>query len=180
MDNNSVSIAEGESQEKYLSFIQRLVGQPIEYVYKHPQWCDLFEFGFGKWVANENHDALSDFAFGKWLNNHLEVHEDGKRTEYVIHTVCPIKVVWRKRNKRIEVIDEQTDSAILSNVAKHLTGQTIKRVGLSDKNDLWLDLDEVWIIIVTEEDDEESWRLFTADVKKPHLVASNSWIEFDE
>ena len=58
-----------------------------------------------------------------------------------------------------------------------LIGREIMELGLSEKNDLWLDMGDCRIVWTTVENGEESWRFLAADTNVPHLVASNSWME---
>lgn len=176
MFHNELCNTEGSCQNEVISFINRLVGQPFLYGYKFPQWCDLYEFGFGNLIDDREDNDLSDFPFGNWVNK--EFNEKGKRAEYVIHAVCPIKVVWRKK-RRVERIDEDTDAESFHIIAGGLSGLKILRISLSSKNDLWIDLGEYWVILVTSENDDESWRLFTAEKRSAHLIASSTSIALD-
>ena len=60
-----------------------------------------------------------------------------------------------------------------------MIGLSVERIALSDKNDLWLDLNKYWIVFITREDQEESWRFFEPRSKLPHLVASDAWLEMN-
>ena len=62
---------------------------------------------------------------------------------------------------------------------RHLIGREIMELGLSEKNDLWLDLGDCRIVWTTIENGEESWRFLAADTNIPHLVVSNSWMELN-
>ena len=59
---------------------------------------------------------------------------------------------------------------------RHLIGREIMKLGLSEKNDLWLDLGDCRIVWITIENGEESWRFLAADTNIPHLVVSHSWM----
>ena len=165
------------SREEALSCLRRLLGQPLLYGYKFPQWCDLYEFGFGRLVEDERHDDFSDLDLPKIMRDAF--CEGGKRAEFVLHAVCPIKVVWRGEERRVDLFDEETERETFRSVASRLAGASITRIELSDKQDLWLDLGEFWLVFVTSENEEESWRFFTADGKAAHLVASSARIELD-
>lgn len=178
MFQNELCDTEGSCRDEVISFIKRLVGQPFLYGYKFPHWCDLYEFGFGKLVDNEEHDDLSDFPFGKWVDK--EFNENGKRAEYVVHAVCPIKVVWRRKKRRVELIDGDTNIESFHSIVSRLSGLKILRISLSSKNDLWIDLGKYWVILVTTENDDESWRFFKAEKRSAHLVASSTLIALDE
>ena len=74
---------------------------------------------------------------------------------------------------------EDTPSEIFQKEVERLIGLCPKRVGLSDKNDLWLDFGDYWVVFATFEDGEESWRLFTPGSAEPHWVVSDSWLRLD-
>ena len=59
-----------------------------------------------------------------------------------------------------------------------LLGLAVERVAVSDKNDVWLDFGDYWVVFATFENEEESWRFFASDISAPYLVASNSWLKF--
>ncbi len=165
------------------SFLQMLVGQPLLCSWKFPYWDDLFEIGFGNWVCKDNNiNDLLTFPLGRWLLALPEFSRKGrtnKGCEYAIHAMCPIKVIWRKGKHKVKVFDENTSPVSFYEMTKSLTGMVVKRVSLSPKNDLWIDLDAVWIVIVTNEDEEESWRFIPPKQNEPHLVVASTWYSFD-
>ena len=140
-----------------MEFISALVGQPLCYGIKSPD-MDLYDFGFGSAVS----------AAGL----------KGKVCEYTLHVTCRFKVIWRNAEKRVDVYDESSPCKRFHSELRPLLGLKVRRIALSDKNDLWLDFGDCWMVFATFEDVEESWRFFTYDKNKPHLVASDSKLSF--
>lgn len=141
-------------------YLHNLVGQPLLYALKSPD-TELYDFGFGKLIKRENR------------------HEKAKMIgTHTLHILCRFKVIWKNGESRVDEYYEDTQAEWFCTEIQHLIGLTVKRVALSDKNDLWIDLGDFWIVFATFEDGEESWRYFTADREKPHLVASDSIIDF--
>lgn len=141
-------------------FLRPLVGQPLRYALKSPD-TELYDFGFGKPV---------------------EVTRLGIRRRigtYSIHALCRFKILWENSERGAEEYRENTPSEEFSMKIRHLIGREIMELGLSEKNDLWLDLGDCRIVWTTYENGEESWRFLAADTNVPHLVASNSWIELN-
>ena len=60
-----------------------------------------------------------------------------------------------------------------------MQGLRILRTALSEKNDLWIDLGDCYFVIVTNENDEESWRIFSPGTNGPHIVATDLRIWLD-
>ena len=142
--------------EKALLFLQSLVNKPLHYGIKSPD-LDLYDFGFG------------DNAFCASIN--------GKAVcPYVLHVTCRFKIMPQSEKANPLFFYEDTSSQEFHTVINKLIGLDVKRVSLSTKNDLWLDFDDYWIVFVTTENGEESWRFFLQDADTPHLVASNSWL----
>lgn len=144
-----------------IDFLHSLVGQPLLYAIKSPD-TDLYDFGFGKL------DGL--------LNRH---GKQKKICTHILHATCRFKVMWKNREQRVDKYYEDTSCEKFHADIQPLFGMKVKRVALSDKNDLWLDLGDYWIVFATFENGEESWRFFTNDIDVPHLVASDSWLDFN-
>lgn len=142
-----------------LEYLQKLINQPLIYGYKSSD-LDLYDIGFGEFVEI--------------------VDSRGKRSicSLVLHPTCNFKVIWKNGKRETHIFYGNTSHEEFQSEIEHLVGLTVKRVALSDKNDLWLDLQECWIVFATFEDGEESWRFFDAHKETPHLVASDSWLEF--
>lgn len=139
-----------------LEFLQTLVDQPLCYGLKSPN-MDLYDFGFG---------------------NLMTVQENEEVCTHVLHVICRFKVIWKNGERRVYKYTEDTPCEKFHSEIKHLIGMKVNRVALSDKNDLWLDFGDYWVVFVTFETGEESWRFFTFNMDDPHLVASNSWLRF--
>ena len=141
-------------------FLQTLVGQPLRYGLKSPD-TELYDFGFGELFEDVS-------KYGK----------KRKICTFILHALCNFKVIWRSGERRIDKYYGDTPSEKFHGDIKRLIGSCVKRVALSEENDLWLDLGDFWIVFETFEDGKESWRFFTSDINQAHLVASNSWIKF--
>lgn len=143
-----------------MQFLDGMIGLPLCYGVKSPD-VDLYDLGFGKLMV----DAPD--------------HKRKKRLPmYVLHVVCRFKIIWRIGEKHVETFREDTNPKVLRDSIDQLIGMTIRRISLSEKNDLWLDVGDAWIVFATFENGEESWRLFMPHTNKPHLVASNYGLDF--
>ena len=143
-----------------IDFLHALIGQPLLYALKSPD-TELYDFGFGELVE--------------------VVNRRGKRKKistHTLHALCRFKVIWRNCESSVDKYYEDTPCEKFHSEVKRLVGLKVKRVALSDKNDLWLDLGDYWIVFATFEIGEESWRFFTWDEKNCHLVTANSWLSF--
>lgn len=145
-----------------LEFLQTLVGQPLCYGIKSPD-MDLYDLGFGSGVVD--------------ITSYGEEKEDWT---YILHVTCRFKVIWRNGERRIDKYYEDTPCEKFHSEIKRLIGLKVKRVALSSKNDLYLDFGDYWIVFVTFEDGEESWRFFTSIPNSPHLIATDSELYFSE
>ena len=143
-----------------LEFLQTLVGLPLCYGLKSPD-MDLYDFGFGNMG-----DVMNPCGDGKGVCTHI------------LHVICRFKVIWKNGERRINKYYEDTPFEKFHSEVKRLIGLKVRRVALSDKNDLWLDFGDCWVVFATFENGEESWRFFTSDIDAPHLVASDSWLHF--
>ena len=144
-----------EDCDKYL---QQVVGQPLSYGFK--SWdMDIFDVEFGELVQctkfnDEPHECFS----------------------YIVHNVGGIKIIWRKE-RRTTFYDIDTKTEEFHTDIQKLIGYKVLRVGLSDKNDLWFDFGDVWMVFITYDSNEESWRYFTPNLQEPHLVAADTWLQ---
>lgn len=143
-----------------LEFLRTLVDQPLCYGLKSPD-TDLYDFGFGNMV-----NATSPYRGGKEVGT------------LILHVTCRFKVIWKNGECRVDKYHEDTPCEKFHSEVMRLVGLKVRRVALSDKNDLWLDLGDYWIVFATFENGEESWRFFTSGIDAPHLVASDSWLHF--
>ena len=142
-------------------FLEELVSQPLCYGFKSPD-TELYDFGFGTVVEVDS-----------WRG--------GKKTmcAQTIHALCRFRIIQKIGVTRSEWYYEDTPQHKFNQDIAPLIGLCVKRIALSEKNDLWLDLGDYWIVFVTYETEDESWRFFISNIEQPHLVASNSWIRFD-
>ena len=143
-----------------LEFLQTLIDQQLCYGLKS-QDLDLYDFGFGNMVGDVNS---------------YERYQEG--CTHIIHAICRFKVIWKNGEHRVDRYQENTSSEKFCTEIKRLIGLKVIRIALSDKNDLWLDLGDYWVVFATYENNEESWRFFALNQDIPHLVASNSWLNF--
>lgn len=126
---------------------------------------------------------------GKWLNTELYFFEFGnvpiedaskppqKSFIFALHVLCRFRVIWRNGRKATDTYHEDTPKEQFEFEAKRLTGKVLKHIALSDKNDLWLDFGDFWMVFAAYETGEESWRILSSDKKEPHLVASDAWLK---
>jgi hypothetical protein len=143
-----------------VDFLHSLTEQPLLYAIKSPD-TDLYDFGFGELV-----EVVSRRGSKRKIGTHI------------LHAICRFKVIWKNGEHRVDKYYEDTSFEKFHAEIQHLFGLKVKRVALSDKNDLWLDFGDYWIVFATYENGEESWRFFTSNVDVPHLVASDSWLYF--
>ena len=138
--------------------LQCLVGKSFQYGIKS-QGCELYDFGFGELINVPNSKG-----------------EDRTVCLHTLHVTCRFKVISKNRERRIDRYFEDTLSEEFHVNIQKLVGLYVKRIALSDKNDLWLDLEDYWVVFATFEDGEESWRYFSPGSGMPHIVASDLWI----
>ena len=132
------------------------------YAIKSPD-TELYDFGFGELVEVVNRRGIR-----KRIGTHT------------LHALCRFKVIWRNCEHRVDKYYEDTPCEKFHSESKRLIGPKVRQVELSDKNDLWLDFGDYWVVFATFENGEESWRFFTSDIDDPHLVASDSWLHFSD
>lgn len=144
--------------------LNELVDLPFRIAMKHPDWNDLYRFGFGEMFLEES---------------------EGKTVvlcEYNLHVLCPFKIGRRKKRKEdrriVDEYDCETSREKFQEEISRWYGLKVKEVKLTKENDLLLNLDECGILFTTYLDGRESWRLFRDDVKK-HLVATNEELSFE-
>lgn len=148
------------TREQALRYLENLVGQPLRYGIKLYD-TELYDFGFGEMVETTD----------LWKKKRsVNLHN--------LHILCDFKVIYRTENRGHKIYCGDTDKKEFESDIQDIIGLTVKRVALSDKNDLWLDFKDYWIAFVTHEDAEESWRYFIMGKENPHLVVADSWKEF--
>ena len=146
-------------KESSLNCINRLVGKKLQYAIKSPD-TELYDLGFGKLINATN------------LHGHKKMVG-----EYTIHVLCNIRVIWQTERRKVHDYYGNTSQEAFNSRIRRLLGMEVLRVGLSEKNDLYLDLGCCWIVFVTLENNAESWRFFSSNREMPHLVASDAWLE---
>ena len=126
-----------------------LIGQPLQWAIKSPD-VELFDLGFGR--------------------------EGKDLPPYVVHAICTLKVIFQQ-GRDVRLYQGDASYARFQEEMNPLMGQTVRRVALSDKHDLWLDLGDCWMVFITFEDGEESWRFFQPHQSQRHLVATDKELE---
>lgn len=149
------------NESNTLSFLNTLIEQPLVYCLKSPD-TELYDFGFGSFV---------DIVTRRGNKHTICTH--------TIHALCPVNIIHKTGTMQSQWYYDDTPHEIFQDDAAPMIGLRIKRVALSEKNDLWLDLGDYWMVFVTYENEDESWRFFVSDADKPHLVAADSWVRFD-
>lgn len=147
-------------RKKAIDFLHTLVGLPLCYAIKSPD-TELYDFGFGNLV-----EVSSKQGNRKKIGTHM------------LHVLCRFKIIWKRGERRVDRYYEDTPCEVFHFEVSRLIGLKVIRVALSDKNDLWLDFGDYWVVFATFESGEESWRFFTSDIDVSHLVVSDSWLEF--
>ena len=143
-----------------LSILNQLVGKRLLYGIQSPDVV-FFDLGFGEYIQAKNLYGIERSV-----------------ATYTLHAMCGIKVIYRKEPHHTECYIGDTPADFNSLLSK-LVGQIIKRVALSEKNDFGMDLGDYWIVLVTNEDSEESWRYFSHLSNTSHLVFSDTWIHWE-
>lgn len=151
---------DNEIRQKALAYLQALINQPLCYGQKYCN-TELYCFGFGdqtELISSVNRKTIGCTHF--------------------VHVLCWFKIIWKNGETRVCKYYDNTPGENFHSNIQQLLGMKVKRIGLSDKNDLWLDFGDCWVVFATFENAEESWRYFTSNSQDPHLVASDSWLEF--
>ena len=137
-------------------FLNQLLNQPLSYAIKYPD-TELYGFGFGEERETDDQIMLPP---------------------YILHVLCRFKIIYKDGSRKVQICHEDTEPKAFNKKIEPLIGLSVKRVGLSDKNDLWLDFGAYWVVFATFEDGDEAWRFFISGSDKPHLVATNEVLEF--
>lgn len=149
----NISRAEAES------VLQKLVGCPLCYGIKSSD-MDLYDFGFGDCEVVKG-----------WCNKERFL------AAFTIHAVCCIEIIGSKDNTTSVLYDADTPCEQFHGDIAALLGLTVKRIALSKKNDLWIDLGKYSIVLITYEDKEESWRFFADNDLLSDVITSYMSIE---
>ena len=146
-------------REYALTTLLKLVGCCFRYGLKSHN-MDLYDLGFGE-----------DVHFLNCLGNTQTA------CKHTLHFTCGIKLFWK--DGRINEFGPTTESPMFSVAVEPLIGTVVRRIALSDKNDLWIDLDSCKMVIVTYEDSHESWRYFSPGTGSSHLISSGQHLYFE-
>ena len=154
-------MVENNIRRQEMEFLELLIDKPLCYGIKSPD-MDLYDFGFGPL-------------------RHVPCRQDPKREvgTFTLHVTCRFKIICKIGKSRVQRFYEDTASEEFHCAIQPVIGLPVKRVALSDKNDLWLDLGDYWIVFATFENGKESWRFFTFTDDTRHLVASDRWMTLD-
>ena len=155
---------ENKVSQEAQNFLNQIVGLPLINAMKSTEidLQGLYAFGFGQYQEDNRYWKGEEFP------------------TYILHVLCRFKVIWKNGQKRVDIYYEDTPNEEFDAGIKSLIGLKVKRVGLSEKNDLWLDFGDYWIVFATYENAEESWRLLTfVNEKNIHLAATDVCLEFD-
>lgn len=135
-----------------------IISKPLVYAIKSPD-TELYDFGFGDLVPYVGYK-----------------YESRKISMYTLHSLCRFVLIDKVNNKKKKFY-EDTPVEQFQQSFTPLLGKCVKRIALSEKNDLWIDFSEYWVVFASFENSSESWRFFSADRSLPHLVASNTTLE---
>lgn len=138
------------------AFLDSIIGQKLAYAIKSPD-TELYDFGFGEERETEDKRMLPP---------------------YILHVLCRFKIIHKDGSTKVQICHEDTTPNVFNKKIEPLIGLSVKRVGLSDKNDLWLDFGAYWVVFATFEEDDEAWRFFISGSDEPHLVATSNVLEF--
>lgn len=149
------------SQDDTYKEIAQLVGKDLQYGILHEPF-GLYDFGFGHFIVTD-----------------LNKGTTRKLCEYTLHASCRFKIVQRVGERKVNRYNENTTQEQFLLGIQELLGLTVRRVALSDKNDLWIDFEKYWMVFATFDNSQESWRFFTPDGNSPHMVVSNSYASLE-
>lgn len=138
------------------AFLDSIIGQKLAYAIKSPN-TELYDFGFGEERETEDKRMLPP---------------------YILHVLCRFKIIHKEGSRKVQICHEDTTPEAFNKKIEPLIGLSVQRVGLSNKNDLWLDFGAYWVVFATFEEDDEAWRFFISGSDEPHLVATSNVLEF--
>ena len=129
--------------------LQKLVGKTLSYAIKSPD-MELYDFGFGI-----DQDSI-------------------KEALYILHLLCRFRIVYTDKQGKSKLYTEDTSSKKFHCEILPLIGQKVKRIGTNEVNDIFIDYGAIKMIVLTNADNEESWRYFSTNKDLPHLVVSHN------
>ena len=148
-------------RKQSLTFLESLIGAPLCYGIKSPD-MDLYDFGFGPMInVPSRHNSMREVG------------------TFCLHIICRFKIISKVGERSVNRYYEDTPTEEFHCAIMPLIGLHVKRIAISDKNDLWLDLGDYWIVFVTFENGKESWRFFTFTEDRRYLVAADNWLTLD-
>ena len=143
-----------------LSFVQILVGKMLCYGIKSPD-TDLYDFGFSQ---------------KKHVDDPWEIPVE--EHDLILHATCNFDVVCKNGIRRVDKYHADTPCEEFNSEITNIIGLCVKRVAVGTGNNLWLDFGDYWVVFITFDDGEESWRLFSPIEDGKHLVATNINLDF--
>ena len=144
----------------YTNYLASIVGTPFQYCIKNSN-LDLFQLGFGEVVAVESDNTQT-----------LEINK------YAIHFDSAIYLYWK--NGMVDRFYSDSHAQVFNEALSCLIGKKVNRIKLSSKNDLWIEFEDCKMVIVTRDDEDESWRFLLPRTNYPHLIASSISLVLDD
>ena len=149
----------GNTNLSAIELLNMVISHPLVYAIKSPD-TELYDFGFGDLVSCKGrHNKVREVCM------------------YTLHSLCRFELINKADTKKRMRFYEDTAVDVFRHHISPLLGKCVKRIALSEKNDLWIDFGKYWLVFASFENDEESWRFFTANAMMPYLVASNTTLE---
>jgi len=108
------------------AFLDSIIGRKLAYAIKSPD-TELYDFGFGE---------------------EREMEDKRMLPPYILHVLCRFKIIHKDGSTKVQICHEDTTPNVFNKKIEPLIGLSVKRVGLSDKNDLWLDFGAYWVVFL--------------------------------
>lgn len=140
--------------------LDEIIGYPLIYTIKSPD-MDLCNFGFG--FAGEYPSAKHDSTY--------------VRPIFAIHSVCLVSL-QDKRTGITEHIFEDTPHTVFGNTFHNVLGGIVKRVAITKRGNLSVELESHIIKFTATYIDEENWRFFRLESPEKHIVEIGRRIYF--
>ena len=136
------------TSETATNYLNYLVGESLCYGIKSPG-LNLYDFGFGN------------------------LGEATEGCKYSLHIICRFKIIWKRKDRRIEKYDGETSPEEFQTKINPLLNLKVKSVVLGNKNNLHLDMGDYRIVFFTWKEEEESWRFLSFNEERYHIYASD-------
>ena len=145
-------------------YIANLIGLPLSYIQRIAD-TELYGFGFG-----EIQEYPSRCTPGR-IN---------RKTDYALHTLCPLALIWRTPVRKEEYFDPDTSLREFEASFRPLIGKNVIRARIAQHNNLRIDFGIAWLTTLSDVDDKdcETWRVFQPDSGNLHLVATSMSLKF--